>query len=190
MEVPHMNRAEIRKLAESGDRSKIEQYIRANKSKANKRIANLEKMFGKGTMRSRALNVSRETLGKIGLNRFGGKLSAFDIDELETQALELNRFLSRSTSSARGVHKRERHTLKYFEEMGYTVKVKDIDKFYEIMSTELVQEYYKLASGETIQSAANWANTPDFDLATIEKVWEQYKHREIKYLNEAWERIE
>lgn len=185
-----MNRAEIRKLAKSGNRSELERYIRSNKRKANERIRNIEKTFGEGTMRSRALNVSRESLGKIGLNTFGGKLSAFDIGELELQALELNRFLSRATSTVRGVHKRERHTLKYFEEMGYTVEEKDINKFYEIMSTELAQEYYKLASGETIQSAANWANTPDFDIATIEKVWEQYKRREIKYLNEAWEKIE
>ena len=185
-----MNRAEIRKLAKTGNRSELESYIRSNKRKANERIKNIEKTFGKDTMRSRALNVSRETLGKIGLNRFGGDLQGFGVDELETQALELNRFLSRSTSTVRGVHKRERHTLNYFEEMGYTVKVKDIDKFYEIMGSELAQEYYKLASGEVIQSAANWANTPDFDFSVLDKMWSEYINKNIKYLNEAWERIE
>lgn len=185
-----MNRAEIRRLADSGDRSKLEQYIRANKTKANKRIANLEKTFGKGTMRSKALNVSRETLSKIGLNKFGGKLSTMDISDLETQALELNKFLSRASSTTRGVHKREKATLKYFEETGRTVKVDDIDKFFEIMSNELVQEYYKIGSDEVIQSAANWANTPDFDISVLDKIWDKYVQGDIKYINEAWERIE
>lgn len=185
-----MNRAEIRKLAESGNRSKLEQYIRANKAKANKRIANLEKTFGKGTTRSKALNVSRETLSNLGLQKFGGQIGKMDLSDLETQALELQRFLSRASSTARGVHKRERSTLKYFEQTGRTVSVNDIDKFFEIMSSELVQEYYKLSSGETIQSAANWANTPDFDLSILDKIWQQYEQGQIRYINEAWEQIE
>ena len=106
-----MNRAEIRRLANSGNRSKLEQYIRSNKAKANKRIANLEKTFGKGTMRSRALNVSRETLSNIGLEKFGGKLAKMDLSDLETQALELQRFLSRESSTTRGVHMREKESL-------------------------------------------------------------------------------
>lgn len=185
-----MNRAEIRKLAESGDRSKIEQYIRANKSKANKRIANLEKTFGRGTMRSRALNVSRETLSNIGLSKFGGRLGMMDIGDLETQALELQRFLSRASSTTRGVHKREKATLKYFEETGRAVEVEDRDKFFEILSSELAQEYYKLASGEVIQSASQWANSPDFDISLLDKIWKEYEQGKIKYINEAWEQIE
>lgn len=185
-----MNRAEIRRLADSGNRSKLEQYIRANKAKANKRITNLEKTFGKGTMRSRALNVSRKTLSNLGLNKFGGKLSAMDISELEIQALELNRFIGRASSTVRGVHKRERATLKYFEETGRTIKVENIDNFFEIMSNELVQEYYKLDSGEVIQSAANWANSPDFDMSVLDRIWSEYERGNIKYINEAWERIE
>ena len=185
-----MNRAEIRRLADSGNRSELEQYIRSNKAKANKRIANLEKTFGKGTMRSKALNVSRETLSNLGLQKFGGKLSAMDISELETQALELNRFLGRASSTTRGVHKRERTTLKYFEETGRTVKVDDIDKFFEIMSNKLAQEYYKLDSAEVIQSASQWANSPDFDLSLLDKIWSDYEQGKIKYINEAWERIE
>lgn len=185
-----MNRAEIRRLADSGNRSKLEQYIRANKAKANKRITNLEKTFGKGTMRSRALNVSRETLSNLGLNKFGGKLSAMDISDLETQALELNRFLARASSTIRGAHKRERATLKYFEETGRAIKVENIDKFFEIMSNELVQEYYKLESDEVIQSAANWANSPDFDMSVLDRIWSEYEQGNIKYINEAWEQIE
>lgn len=185
-----MNRAEIRRLADSGNRSKLEQYIRANKAKANKRITNLEKTFGKGTMRSRALNVSRETLSNLGLHKFGGKLSAMDISALETQALELNRFLGRATSTTRGVHKRERTTLKYLEETGRTIKVENIDKFFEIMSNELVEEYYKLDSDEVIQSAANWANSPDFDMSVLDRIWSEYERGNIKYINEAWEKIE
>lgn len=185
-----MNRSEIRRLADSGKRSELEQYIRANKAKANKRIANLEKTFGKGTMRSKALNVSRETLSNLGLNKFGGKLSAMDISELETQALELNRFIGRASSTTRGVHKRERATLKYFEEIGRTIKVNDIDKFFEIMSNKLVQEFYKIDSDKVIQSAANWANTPDFDLSMLDKVWSEYEQGNIRYIDEAWEKIE
>lgn len=184
-----MNRAEIRRLADSGNRNKLEQYIRANKAKANKRIANLEKTFGKDTMRSRALNVSRETLTNLGLEKFGGQLGKMELHDLETQALELQRFLGRASSTVRGVHKREKATLKYFEETGRTVKVDDIDKFFEIMNSELVQEYYKLASGETIQSAANWANTPEFDIKVLDDIWQEYKQGEIRYINEAWERI-
>lgn len=185
-----MNRAEIRRLADSGNRIKLEQYIRANKAKANKRIANLEKTFGKGTMRSRALNVSRETLSNLGLQKFGGRLGKMELSDLETQALELQRFLGRASSTVRGVHKREKSTLRYFEETGRTIKVDDIDKFFEIMNNELVQEYYKLASGETIQSAANWANTPDFDIKVLDDIWQQYEQGEIRYINEAWERIQ
>lgn len=185
-----MNRAEIRRLADSGNRNKLEQYIRANKAKANKRIANLEKTFGKDTMRSRALNVSRENLSNLGLEKFGGQLGKMELHDLETQALELQRFLGRASSTTRGLHKREKATLKYFEETGRTVKVDDIDKFFEIMNSELVQEYYKLASGETIQSAANWANTPEFDIKVLDDIWRQYEQSEIRYINEAWERIQ
>lgn len=185
-----MNRAEIRRLADSGNRSKLEQYIRTNKAKANKRIANLEKTFGKGTMRSRALNVSRETLSNIGLEKFGGKLTKMDLADLETQALELQRFLSRESSTTRGVHKREKASLKYFEQSGHTVEVEDRDKFFEILASELAQEYYKLDSSEVIQSASQWANTPDFDVALLNKIWTDYEQGNIKYINEAWEQIE
>lgn len=185
-----MNRAEIRRLADSGNRSKLEQYIRANKVKANKRIANLEKTFGNGTMRSRALNVSRETLSNLGLQKFGGLLRKMEFSDLETQALELQRFLSRESSTTRGVHKREKASLKYFEQSGRTVEVEDRDKFFEILASDLAQEYYKLDSAEVIQSASQWANTPDFDIALLDKIWEDYEQGNIKYINEAWERIE
>lgn len=185
-----MNRAEIRKLADSGNRSKLEQYIRANKAKANKRIANLEKTFGKGTMRSRALNVSRETLSNLGLQKFGGQLGNMHLSDLETQALELQRFLSRESSTTRGVHKREKASLKYFEQSGRSIDVEDSDKFFEILSSDLAQEYYKLASAEVIQSASQWANSPDFDISLLDKIWADYEQGNIKYINEAWERIE
>lgn len=185
-----MNRAEIRRLADSGNRSKLEQYIRANKVKANKRIANLEKTFGKGSMRSRALNVSRETLSNLGLQKFGGLLRKMELSDLEKQALELQRFLSRESSTTRGVHKREKASLNYFEQSGRTVEVEDRDKFFEILASDLAQEYYKLASAEVIQSASQWANTPDFDITLLDKIWEDYEQGNIKYINEAWERIE
>ena len=185
-----MNRAEIRRLADSGNRSKLEQYIRANKAKANKRIANLEKTFGKGTLRSRALNVSRETLSNLGLQKFGGRLGKMELSDLEIQALELQRFLSRESSTTRGVRKREKASLKYFEQSGRTVEVEDRDKFFEILASDLAQEYYKLDSAEVIQSASQWANTPDFDITLLDKIWEDYEQGNIKYINEAWERIE
>ena len=185
-----MNRAEIRRLADSGNRSKLEQYIRANKAKANKRIANLENTFGKDTMRSRALNVSRETLSNLGLEKFGGQLGKMDLRDLETQALELQRFLGRESSTTRGIHKREKASLKYFEQSGRTVDVEDRDKFFEILASDLAQEYFKLDSAYVIQSASQWANTPDFDLSLLDKIWSDYEQGNIKYINEAWEQIE
>lgn len=185
-----MNRAEIRRLADSGNRSKLEQYIRANKAKANKRIAILEKTFGKNTMRSRALNVSREILSNLGLQKFGGQIGKMELRDLETQALELQRFLGRESSTTRGVHKREKASLKYFEQSGRTVEVEDRDKFFEILASDLAQEYYKLDSAEVIQSASQWANTPDFDITLLDKIWADYEQGNIKYINEAWERIE
>ena len=141
-------------------------------------------------MRSRALNVSRETLSNLGLKKFGGRLGKMGLTELETQALELQRFLSRETSTTRGVHKREKASLKYFEQSGRTVEVEDRDKFFEILASDLAQEYYKLESGEVIKSASQWANTPDFDLSLLDKIWSDYEKGKIKYINEAWERIE
>ena len=113
-----------------------------------------------------------------------------ELSELETQALELQRFLSRESSTTRGVRKREKASIKYFEQSGRTVEVEDMDKFFDILSSDLAQEYYKLDSAEVIQSASQWANTPDFDLSLLDKIWSDYEQGNIKYINEAWEQIE
>lgn len=185
-----MKRSEIRKYADSGNREALESYIRSNKRIANKRISNIEKALGKGTMRSHALNIARENLSSIDRSNFGGNLSKMTTEQLEKQALDLHSFLSRKTSSLRGVHERERKTAKYLAQIGRMPEVEDLDKFWEIMANGLVSEYYNVDSAEVIKAAARWANDASFNaIEKAKEIMQKWERKEIRYINDAFELI-
>lgn len=184
-----MKRSEIRKLASGGNRMALTEYIRENKINANKRIRNITKTFGSGTMRSNALNVALDKLAEINLSHFGGNLAKMTLGELEMQALTLNTFLESSTSTIRGVRKREHAMIEYLGKTGRMPHVENLDKFYEILHSAIAEEYYKIDSDEVLKAAANWANTPDFDSSILDTAWEKYESGQIRYIDEAWERI-
>lgn len=177
----------IRQLADAGNRTRIESYIKENARRANDRMRGIEKR--RPTSRGQVYNIAKYTLESLNKKRFGGRLKNQTIDELEKEALTLNNYLRAQTSTYRGLVQRERRILQTFQKKG--INIENPDLFFQILQSDLVSNYADIDSGEVVKSASQWANSDDYDvLQAIKKAQREYESKENLYIDEAFKLID
>ena len=177
----------IRQIADSGNRTRLEKYIKENARRANDRMRGIEKRRSK--RRGYVYGIAKEKLQNMNRNRFGVGLGKLTLEELEEQALSLNNYLRAKTSTYRGLVTRENRILKALVKSGYQVENKDL--FFEILNSDMISEYAEIDSGEVMKSASQWANSDDYEvLKAIEKAEQAYKTDSKIYIDEAFKSIE
>ena len=177
----------IRQIADSGNRARLEAYIREHSRKANDRMRNIERK--RPSRPGQLYGIAKETLSTMNRKRFGANLSKLSIDELERQALALNNYLRAKTSTLRGIEQRERKILRTLKKRGYDIKNPEL--FFEILQSDIISEYADIDSGEVMKSAAAWANSDDYNiLQAIERAEKEYKTNSDIYIDDAFRLIE
>lgn len=177
----------IRQLADSGNRTRLEKYIKENSRRANDRMRGIEKR--RKSNRGYVYNIASEKLRGMGRKRFGSRLAKLSIDQLEEQALTLNNYLRAKTSTYSGLVSRENKIIKSLAKRGYEIKNREL--FFQILQSDLVSDYAELDSGEVMQSVTQWANTDDSSvLDAIRKAEQEYSKNNQLYIDEAFKLIE
>lgn len=176
----------IRQIADSGNRTRLEKYIKENRRRANDRMRNIEKR--RRSRRGHVYGIAKEKLSGMGRERFGTSLEKLSLEELEEQALTLNNYLRAKTSSYRGLVNRENRIIRALAKNGYVVENRDL--FFEILDSDIVSDYAELDSDEVMQNATQWANSDDYGvLEAIKKAEQEYKKNKDIYIDDAFKLI-
>jgi hypothetical protein len=177
----------IRQIADSGNRARLEKYIKENSRRANDRMRGIEKR--RKSNRGYVYGIAQEKLRGMGRKRFGSRLDKLSIDQLEEQALSLNNYLRAKTSTYSGLVSRENKIIKSLVKRGYDIKNREL--FFQILQSDLISDYAELDSDEVIQSASQWANADDASvLDAIKKAEEEYSRNNKLYIDDAFKLIE
>lgn len=177
----------IRQIADSGNRTRLEKYIKENSRRANDRMRGIEKR--RKSNRGYVYGIAAEKLRGMGRKRFGSRLDKLSIDQLEEQALSLNNYLRAKTSTYSGLVSRENKIIKSLAKRGYEIKNREL--FFQILQSDLVSDYSELDSDEVMQSATQWANTGDSSvLDAIRKAEQEYSKNNQLYIDDAFKLIE
>lgn len=177
----------IRQIADSGNRTRLEKYIKENSRRANDRMRTIEKR--RKSNRGHVYDIASEKLRGMGRNRFGSLLAKLSIDQLEEQALSLNNYLRAKTSTYSGLVSRENKIIKSLAKRGYDIKNREL--FFQILQSDLISDYAELDSDEVMQSATQWANTDDSSvLDAIKKAEQEYSKNNQLYIDDAFKLIE
>lgn len=160
-------------------------YIKSHQRQANKRLTSLKNYEAKKGRdfggRSYALDIARESLKGLGIDKFGVIEGQSD-ENLSRQARAIRRLNESVTGTVSGIKKNSRQLRKNASTVGIKIKSGiEQNLFEEFLEHQLIQELIQFDSGRGFAAVEYAIKNAKFDFEALDRAWEEYKKGELKF---------